>query len=53
MQGLSSGIVDPERALAAARYMIESVDEIKRDLSGLFRKFRRAYVVKFILLRWK
>lgn len=41
------------RALAEAKHLIESVDEMKRDLLGFFRKFQWEYVVGLILLRWK
>lgn len=41
------------RVLAEARYMIESVEKMKRDLLGLLRKLHWEYVVSLVLLRWK
>lgn len=40
------------RALTGARHLIESVDEMKRNLLIFFRKLQWEYVVRLILLRW-
>jgi hypothetical protein len=50
------GVVEQSRTLQAtefaeARHIIESIDRMKRDLMGFFKKFQREYVVSLVLLR--